>query len=95
MCTVLYYCHRVSTQLQLTNTSYHIIHILVIFRLRLARVGAETSNEFVQVTTFTYCKCAVTDFIYVSLIFCTYFPIRATSPFHPIVPDLFSDEYRI
>ena len=24
---VLYYCHRVSTQLQLTNLSYHIYHI--------------------------------------------------------------------
>ena len=23
---VLYYCHRVSTQMQLTNTSYHIIY---------------------------------------------------------------------
>jgi len=28
---VLYYCHRVSTQLQLTNISYHIIyHIYLI-----------------------------------------------------------------
>jgi len=26
---VLYYCHRVSTQLQLTNISYHISYILV------------------------------------------------------------------
>jgi hypothetical protein len=27
MCVcVLYYCHRVSTQLQLTNISYHFIH---------------------------------------------------------------------
>jgi hypothetical protein len=26
-CTVLYYCHRVSTQLQLTNISYRVIYL--------------------------------------------------------------------
>ena len=29
-CTVLYYCHRVSTELQLTNISYHIISYHII-----------------------------------------------------------------
>jgi hypothetical protein len=28
---VLYYCHRVSTQLQLTNVSYHIIPYHIIY----------------------------------------------------------------
>jgi len=30
---VLNYCHRVATQLQLTNISYHIIHIQYIIKL--------------------------------------------------------------
>ena len=29
---VLYCCHRVATQLQLTNISYHVIQILTVFR---------------------------------------------------------------
>jgi hypothetical protein len=50
--------------------SYHILYhsillILVLFRLRKARVRAEISIEFVVVTTFTYNKCVVIDFIYV------------------------------
>jgi hypothetical protein len=32
MCPILYYCHRVSTQLQLTNISYHIVSNHISYR---------------------------------------------------------------
>ena len=32
---VLYYCHRVTTQLQLTNISYHIIYHITSYQLPL------------------------------------------------------------
>ena len=38
---VLYYCHRVSTQLQLTNISYHIIYIYIYIYIYIHRVSQD------------------------------------------------------
>ena len=39
---VLYYCHRVSTQLQLTNISYHFIHHIISYH----RICPDTADVF-------------------------------------------------
>jgi len=45
---VLYYCHRVSTQLQLTNVSYHISYLIV----SIVKVSIKV-KQFCDVTPYS------------------------------------------
>jgi len=45
---VLYYCHRVSTQLQLTNISYHIAYHIISYHI-ISKLGFEKYSIAVAV----------------------------------------------
>ena len=52
---VLYYCHRVSTQLQLTNISYHIIYIIS-YRIISYHISYRISYRIVSCILYQYCR---------------------------------------
>jgi len=85
---VLYYCHRVATQLQLTNISYHILfmfqhHLLVCF-LRFSQTPSERQwLVFVMKTECVFCEIEIQILciIYIDVSLATTFcsPVKACS----------------